>query len=386
MNELLKSVPESYFASVSTLNENLEIGEKPLINMAVGVPDGRAPESVTEKIKSAADDPVNHKYPGFRGRPSFKKAIIDFYKRHYDVVLKDENIAILYGTKSMLVQFPMIFIEPGEGVYLPDPGYADYGAGVNLARGIRYELPLLKENSFLPDYESLDPDELDNARLIYLNYPSNPLGTVATKGFFEETISRFKDTRTKIVHDFAYAAFGYEGPHPSILQSDPEFSTAIEVYSFSKSYNMSGFRSGFAVGNKEMIEAINIYQDHTQTGMWGILQEASITALNEEDDFLIRQNEIFKARKDKVAGALSEAEIPIRPIDGGIFGWIRVPEGFDGESFVEYLLKEASILATPGIPFGSRGRGFIRISLAVDDVDLDECIERLKNISHLWNQ
>lgn len=386
MNELLKSVPESYFASVSTLNENLEIGEKPLINMAVGVPDGRAPESVTEKIKSAADDPVNHKYPGFRGRPSFKKAIIDFYKRHYDVVLKDENIAILYGTKSMLVQFPMIFIEPGEGVYLPDPGYADYGAGVNLARGIRYDLPLLKENSFLPDYESLDPDELDNARLIYLNYPSNPLGTVATKGFFEETISRFKDTRTKIVHDFAYAAFGYEGPHPSILQSDPEFSTAIEVYSFSKSYNMSGFRSGFAVGNKEMIEAINIYQNHTQTGMWGILQEASITALNEEDDFLIRQNEIFKARKDKVAGALSEAEIPIRPIDGGIFGWIRVPEGFDGESFVEYLLKEASILATPGIPFGTRGRDFIRISLAVDDVDLDECIERLKNISHLWNQ
>jgi aspartate/methionine/tyrosine aminotransferase len=386
MNELLKSVPESYFASVSTLNENLEIGEKPLINMAVGIPDGRAPETVTETIKSAADDPVNHKYPGFRGRPSFKKAIIDFYKRHYDVVLKDENIAILYGTKSMLVQFPMIFIEPGEGVYLPDPGYADYGAGVDFARGIRYDLPLLKENSFLPDYESLDPDELDNARLIYLNYPSNPLGTVATKEFFEETISRFKDTRTKIVHDFAYAAFGYEGPHPSILQSDPEFSTAIEVYSLSKSYNMSGFRSGFAVGNKEMIEAINIYQDHTQTGMWGILQEASITALNEEDDFLIRQNEIFKARKDKVAGALSEAEIPIRPIDGGIFGWIRVPEGFDGESFVEYLLKEASILATPGIPFGTRGRDFIRISLAVDDTELDECIERLKNISHLWNQ
>ena len=386
MNELLKAVPESYFASVSTLNENLEIGEKPLINMAVGIPDGRAPESVTETIKSAADDPVNHKYPGFRGRPSFKKAIIDFYRRHYDVELKDENIAILYGTKSMLVQFPMIFIEPGEGVYLPDPGYADYGAGVNLARGIKYDLPLLKENRFLPDYESLDPDELDNARLIYLNYPSNPLGTVATKEFFEETINRFKDTGTKIVHDFAYAAFGYQGRHPSILQSDPEFSTAIEVYSFSKSYNMSGFRSGFAVGNKEMIEAINIYQDHTQTGMWGVLQEASITALNEEDDFLSRQNEIFKARKDKVVGALSEAEIPIRPIDGGIFGWIRVPEGFDGESFVEYLLKEASILATPGIPLGTRGRDFIRISLAVDDVDLDECIERLKSISHLWNQ
>ncbi len=384
MNELLRSVPDSYFATVNTLSDDLDIGEKPLINMAVGVPDGPAPESVTEMVKSAVDDPGNHKYPGFRGRIEFKKAIIDFYRRHYGVELKDENIAILYGTKSMLVQFPMIFIEPGEGVYLPDPGYADYAAGVKLARGVEYELPLLEENDFLPDYDSLEQKELDNARLIYLNYPSNPLGTVAAKEFFDETVRRFKDTGIKIVHDFAYAAFGYEGKHPSILQSDPEFSTAIEIYSFSKSYNMSGFRSGFAVGNKEMIEAINIYQDHTQTGMWAVLQEASIAALNEEDAFLSRQNAIFEARKDKVVGALSEAGIPIRPIEGGIFGWIRVPEGFDGESFVAYLLKEESILATPGIPFGARGKDFIRISLAVEDVQLDDCITRLKSIAHLW--
>ncbi|MCD2136771.1 aminotransferase class I/II-fold pyridoxal phosphate-dependent enzyme [Salinicoccus halitifaciens] len=384
MNELLKSVPDSYFASVNTLSDDLDIGEKPLINMAVGIPDGPAPDTVTETVKSAVDNPENHKYPGFRGRPEFKKAIIDFYRRHYGVELKDENIAILYGTKSMLVQFPMIFIEPGEGVYLPNPGYADYAAGVDLARGVEYELPLLEENDFLPDYDALKQEELDNARLIYLNYPSNPLGTVASKDFFDDTIRRFRDTGIKIVHDFAYAAFGYDNKHPSILQSDPEFSTSIEVYSFSKSYNMSGFRSGFAVGNKEMIEAINTYQDHTQTGMWGVLQEASIAALDEGDEFLLCQNEIFESRKEKVVQALSESGIPIRPIEGGIFGWIRVPEGFDGESFVTYLLKEQSILATPGIPFGSRGKDFIRISLAVEDGKLDECIERFKSIAELW--
>lgn len=147
---------------------------------------------------------------------------------------------------------------------------------------------------------------------------------------------------------------------------------------------MSGFRSGFAVGNKEMIEAINTYQDHTQTGMWGVLQEASIAALNEGDAFLLSQKEIFEARKEKVVQALSESGVPIRPIEGGIFGWIRVPEGFDGESFVTYLLKEESILATPGIPFGSRGKDFIRISLAVEDDKLDECIERFKSIAELW--
>ena len=384
MNELLKSVPESYFASVSTLNANLEIGEKPLINVAVGVPDGSAPESVKQAVKRAVDIMENHKYPGFRGRPSFKAAIIDFYKRHYDVDLKDENIAILYGTKSALVQFPMIFIEPGEGVFLPNPGYADYSAGVSLAKGIEYELPLQKENNYLPDYDSLDQEELDNAKLIYLNYPSNPLGTVASKGFFDETIERFKDTDIKIVHDFAYAGFGFEEKHPSILQSDPDLSTAMEIYSFSKSYNMSGFRAGFAVGNKEMIEAINIYQDHTQTGMWGVLQEAATDALNEEDDFLIAQKDIFKKRKDMVVKELSEVEIPIEPIEGGIFGWIKVPDEFDGESFVKYLLKEESILATPGIPFGSRGKKHIRISMAIEDEQLKECVERLKGIADLW--
>ena len=384
MNELLKSVPESYFASVSTLNEDLEIGEKPLINLAVGVPDGSAPESVKEAVKNAVEITDNHKYPGFRGRPSFKAAIINFYKRHYDVDLKDENIAILYGTKSALVQFPMIFIEPGEGVFLPNPGYADYSAGVSLAKGVEYDLPLLKENDYLPDYDALDQEELDNTKLIYLNYPSNPLGSVASKKFFDETINRFKDTDIKIVHDFAYAGFGFEGKHPSILESDPDLSTAMEIYSFSKSYNMSGFRAGFAVGNKEMIEAINIYQDHTQTGMWGVLQEAAADALNREDDFLIAQRDIFKKRKDMVLKELSEADIPIEPIEGGIFGWIKVPDEFNGESFVKYLLKEESILATPGIPFGSRGRNFIRISMAIEDEHLKECVERLKGIAYLW--
>ena len=384
MNELLKSVPESYFASVSTLNEDLEIGGKPLINLAVGVPDGSAPESVKAAVKNAVEITDNHKYPGFRGRPSFKAAIINFYKRHYDVDLKDENIAILYGTKSALVQFPMIFIEPGEGVFLPNPGYADYAAGVSLAKGVEYDLPLLKENDYLPDYDALDQEELDNTKLIYLNYPSNPLGSVASKKFFDETINRFKDTDIKIVHDFAYAGFGFEGKHPSILESDPDLSTAMEIYSFSKSYNMSGFRAGFAVGNKEMIEAINIYQDHTQTGMWGVLQEAATDALNREDDFLIAQRDIFKKRKDMVLKELSEADIPIEPIEGGIFGWIKVPDEFNGESFVKYLLKEESILATPGIPFGSRGRNFIRISMAIEDEHLKECVERLKGIGYLW--
>lgn len=382
MNELLKSIPPSYFGS--TMSRELEVGELPLLNLAVGIPDGDTPEEILRTVSESVYKPENQRYGVFRGKQSFKEAIIQFYKRQYNVDLDGDNIAILYGTKSGLVQFPMTFIEPGEGVYLPNPGYPDYLAGVRLARGEVYDLPLLKENDFLPDYDSLDRDQLDNARLIYLNYPSNPLGAVATETFFDETVERFKNTRTKIVHDFAYAPFSFDQKHPSILASDKNLECSMEIYSLSKGFNMSGFRVGFAVGNREMVESINVYQDHTQTGMWGVLQDASAEALRHEAEILNHQNDKFKKRREFVETAFANMGIPLNPIKGGIFGWIGVPAGFDGESFTDYLLKEQSILVTPGVPFGSRGEYFIRISLAVGDDVLASVIERFQDIQHLW--
>lgn len=381
-NRLLESIPPSYFGSA--MSKKLEAGKKPVINLAVGIPDQPTPEQVINAVKQSVEQPENQRYGVFRGKASFKEAIIAFYQSEYDVKLAEENIAVLYGTKSALVQFPMTFIEPGEGVYLPNPGYADYEAGVNLARGEVYDLPLHPENHFLPVYDALNPEEVENARLIYLNYPSNPLGAVADKSFFDETINRFKNTKTRIVHDFAYAPFSYSGKHPSILQSDPEFECSMEIYSLSKGFNMSGFRVGFAVGNPEMIESINKFQDHTQTGMWGVLQDAAVAALSSAPDVLPEQQRIFLKRKNYIVSEFEAMGIPLNPIEGGIFGWLPVPEGFDGESFTGYLLKEQSILVTPGIPFGSRGRNYIRISLAVDDADLEELVSRFKEIKDLW--
>ncbi|WP_271400045.1 aminotransferase class I/II-fold pyridoxal phosphate-dependent enzyme [Salinicoccus roseus] len=381
-NRLIESIPPSYFKTA--MASNVEQGPLPLINLAVGIPDGETPGPILDAASDALYNEENQRYGLFRGKQSFKDAIIRFYSDQYGVELVEHNIAILYGTKSALVQFPMLFIEPGEGVYLPDPGYPDYAAGVRLARGEVYDLPLLPENGYLPDYGRLPDDELDNARLLYLNYPSNPLGAVADKEFFDRTVARFKGTKTRIVHDFAYAPFSFEGRHPSMLESDPDLECAIEIYSLSKGFNMSGFRVGFAVGNHEMIEAINTYQDHTQTGMWGVLQDASIAALENAGEILPHQEEKFRRRSDLVIGAFKEMGIPINPIRGGIFGWIRVPEGHDGESFREFLMKEQSILVTPGIPFGSRGSGYIRISLAVSDQMLEDVIYRFGNIRHLW--
>src|SRR5699024_10085646 len=171
---------------------------------------------------------------------------------------------------------------------------------------------------------------------------------------------------------------------PSILESDKNLECAMEVYSLSKGFNMSGFRVGFAVGNKEMVESINVYQDHTQTGMWGVLQDAATEALMHERDILDHQNDLFKKRRANMETSFKNMGIPLNPIKGGIFGWISVPHGFDGESFTDFLLKEQSILVTPGIPFGSLGRNFIRISLAVEDDVLTSVIERFGKIKHLW--
>ena len=380
-SKLLKALSPSYFSSM--MNETLETGSKPLLNFAVGIPDGKTPKVITDAVKTAIDKEENQKYGAFRGKPELKESIKNFYKRTYGVTLEDDNIAILFGTKNALVNFPLAHVDPGAGIMLPNPGYADYITAVELAGARLIDMPLLKENSYLPDFDALS-DELEDTDLIYLNYPSNPLGAAADQTFFDDVIKRFKGSQTEIVHDFAYAAFGYNEKHPSILTSDPNFDTAIEIYSLSKGFNMSGYRIGFAAGNKDMIESINKFQDHTNAGVFGVTQDAAIAALDNADELIPAQNEIFNRRKAFISDALTDLNIPLEPIEGGIFGWIKVPDGFNGESFTKYLLKEQSILVTPGKPFGSRAEDYIRISLAVDDQDLTAFTKRLAEIKNLW--
>ena len=380
-SKLLKALSPSYFSSM--MNETLETGSKPLLNFAVGIPDGKTPKVITDAVKTAIDKEENQKYGAFRGKPELKESIRKFYKRTYGVTLEDDNIAILFGTKNALVNFPLAHVDPGAGIMLPNPGYADYITAVELAGARLIDMPLLKENNYLPDFDALS-DELEDTDLIYLNYPSNPLGAAADQTFFNDVIKRFKGSQTQIVHDFAYAAFGYNEKHPSILTSDPNFDTAIEIYSLSKGFNMSGYRIGFAAGNKDMIESINKFQDHTNAGVFGVTQDAAIAALDNADELIPAQNEIFNRRKAFISDALADLNIPLEPIEGGIFGWIKVPDGFNGESFTKYLLKEQSILVTPGKPFGSRAEDYIRISLAVDDQDLTAFTKRLAEIKNLW--
>ncbi|AID02425.1 aminotransferase class I/II-fold pyridoxal phosphate-dependent enzyme [Staphylococcus xylosus] len=382
ISDRLAQIPDSYFAR--TMGQKVEHGPLPLINMAVGIPDGETPKGIIDCFADALRQPDNQKYVAFHGKDSFKQAIVDFYQRQFQVELdKEDEVCILYGTKNGLVGLPTCIVNPGENVLLPDPGYTDYKAGVLLADA-RPQPLVLEPPYYLPQWDKISKEILLNTRLVYLTYPNNPTGSVATKSVFEEAIERFKGTKTKIVHDFAYSAFGFDAKNPSILQAEGAKDLAVEIFSLSKGYNMSGFRVGFAVGNKDIIQALKKYQSHTHAGMFGALQDAATYALNNYDAFLEEQNITFKRRRDEFEAKLQQADIPFEPMKGGIFLWLRTPRNFDGESFVDYLLQEQSILVAPGIPFGEHGKDYVRISLALDDESLLEAAERIQALKHLY--
>ena len=382
ISDRLAQIADSYFAR--TMGQKVEHGPLPLINMAVGIPDGETPKGIIDCFADALRQPDNQKYVAFHGKDSFKQAIVDFYQRQFQVELdKEDEVCILYGTKNGLVGLPTCIVNPGENVLLPDPGYTDYKAGVLLADAQPQPL-VLEPPYYLPQWDKISKEILLNTRLVYLTYPNNPTGSVATKSVFEEAIERFKGTKTKIVHDFAYSAFGFDAKNPSILQAEGAKDLAVEIFSLSKGYNMSGFRVGFAVGNKDIIQALKKYQSHTHAGMFGALQDAATYALNNYDAFLEEQNITFKRRRDEFEAKLQQADIPFEPMKGGIFLWLRTPRNFDGESFVDYLLQEESILVAPGIPFGEHGKDYVRISLALDDESLLEAAERIQALKHLY--
>ncbi|ANQ65210.1 aminotransferase class I/II-fold pyridoxal phosphate-dependent enzyme [Staphylococcus equorum] len=382
ISDRLAQIPDSYFGK--TMGQKVEHGPLPLINMAVGIPDGETPKGIIDCFSDAIRLPENQKYVAFHGKDSLKQAIVDFYERQYQVELdKEDEVCILYGTKNGLVALPTCIVNPGEHVLLPDPGYTDYLAGVMLADA-QPERLVLKPPYYLPEWDKVDKKVLANTRLVYLTYPNNPTGSVATKAVFDEAVAKFKNTKTKIVHDFAYSAFGFDDKNPSMLQSEGAKDLGVEIFSLSKGYNMSGFRVGFAVGNKDIIQALKKYQSHTHAGMFGALQDAAAYALNHYDDFLEEQNETFKKRRNQFEAKLNEVDIPFEPMKGGIFLWLKTPSKYDGEAFVEYLLQEQSILVAPGIPFGEHGRNYVRISLALDEQALLEAAERIQSLKYLY--
>lgn len=387
-SEKLKSLPTQFFANlVGKVNKAIEDG-RDVINLGQGNPDQPTPKHIVQALQKAVEDPNTHKYSPFRGLLELKEAVCDFYKKEYDVDVDPvREVAILFGAKAGLVELPMCLLNPGDLMLLPDPGYPDYLSGVVLA-GVEYELfPLKAENHFLPDYNAISSDVLDAAKLLYLNYPNNPTGAVANLDFFNQTVKLAKKHEITVMHDFAYGAIGFDGKKPvSFLQADGAKDIGVEMYTLSKTYNMAGWRVGFAVGNPTIIEAINLIQDHLYVSLFPAVQKAAIAALSGDQTCVKKLVARYESRRNAFVDACKQIGWDVTAPKGSFFAWLPVPDGFTSQSFADYLLDAADVAVAPGNGFGKYGEGFIRVGLLMDESRLVEAVQRIGNLGVFKNK
>ncbi|MFG3431100.1 pyridoxal phosphate-dependent aminotransferase [Lysinibacillus fusiformis] len=378
----LQQLPTQFFAAlVQKVNNALEEG-RDVINLGQGNPDQPTPTHIIQALQEAVENPQNHKYSPFRGIAELRQAAADFYKREYDVEIDpDTEVAILGGTKIGLVELPLAVLNPGDTMLLPDPGYPDYLSGVVLG-DVNFEvMPLFAENNFLPDYEALPKEVKEKAKLLYLNYPNNPTGGTATLEFFEETIRFAKEHNIIVSHDFAYGAIGFDGNKPiSFLQANGAKEVGIEMYTLSKTYNMAGWRIGFAVGNADLIAAINLIQDHLFCSQFPAIQHAAAIALTSSQECADELRATYERRRNVLIEEAHRIGWQVTAPRGSFFAWLPVPLGFTSEQFADILLDKADIAVAAGNGFGQYGEGYVRIGLLVSEERLREAMHRIEQL------
>ncbi|NYF25289.1 pyridoxal phosphate-dependent aminotransferase [Sporosarcina sp. JAI121] len=378
----LKNLPPHFFASlVRNVEEALSEG-RDVINLGRGNPDQPTPPHIVKALQEAVEDPATHGYSPFRGTPELKQAVAEFYEREYDVQIDPKTeVAVLFGTKPGLVELPLAIMNEGELLLLPDPGYPDYLSSVSLAN-IKYDLmPLLAKNDFLPDYKALSEEQKKQAKLMYLNYPNNPTSASANIPFFDETVALAKANDIAILHDFAYGGIGFDGVKPvSFLQAEGAKDVGIEMYTLSKTYNMAGWRVGFAVGNAEIIEAISLLQDHLFIDIFPAVQRAAAAALTGRQNCVYELVSLYESRRNVLIAECRRIGWDVVAPTASFFAWLPVPKGYTSESFTNVLLEKADIAVAPGHAFGEHGEGYVRVGLLVEEDRIVEAIARIEKL------
>ncbi|MGZ4112806.1 MAG: aminotransferase class I/II-fold pyridoxal phosphate-dependent enzyme [Tumebacillaceae bacterium] len=383
MAERLTALPTQFFSSmVAKVNKSIAAGHD-VINLGQGNPDLPTPPHIVESLRTEVLDPITHKYSPFSGLFELKQAIAHWYKSEFNVDLDPASeVAILFGGKTGLVEISQCFLNRGDVCLVPDPGYPDYWSGVALAGGEMHMMPLVRENAFLPDYSQIPADKLAKAKLMFLNYPNNPTSATAPLSFYEDTV-RFAEQHNIIVaSDFAYGAIGFDGEKPvSFLQTPGAKEVGVEFYTLSKTYNMAGWRVGFAIGNKDVVAAINLIQDHYYVSLPAFIQRAAITALTQPQDCVYDLAMTYQKRRDVFVGGLRDAGWDVLTPKGSFFTWVPVPKGYTSVQFSDTLLEQAHVMVAPGVGFGASGEGYVRVGLLTSEERLQEAVERMVNIS-----
>ncbi|GAB4405762.1 MAG: LL-diaminopimelate aminotransferase [Thermodesulfovibrionales bacterium] len=377
--ERVKNLPPYLFAAIDRMKQEALSRGVDLIDLSIGDPDIPTPMHIVDAMKKAVERPANHRYPSYEGMLSYREAVADWYKRRFRVMLDPQSeVLSLIGSKEGIGHIPFAFVNPGDVVLVPSPGYPVYPVGTLFAGGESYFMPLTEANNFLPDFSAIPEDVMKRVKLMFLNYPNNPTSAVADRRFYENAVDVAKRYNIIICHDAAYSEIYYDGKKPmSFLEVDGAKEVGIEFHSLSKTYNMTGWRIGFAVGNSEVIAGLGKIKTNLDSGVFQAIQEAAIVALNTDDEPLLRIRKTYQDRRGALYDGLKGLGLHLAKPEATFYLWARVPSGFDSSGFVAHILKEAGVMATPGNGFGGPGEGYVRFALTVPVERIREAVERI---------
>jgi LL-diaminopimelate aminotransferase len=376
----IKTLPPYLFAAIDEMKQKAIARGVDIINLGIGDPDLPTPSPIIERLKQAAADPNNHQYPSYEGLLSFRQAVAGWYKRRFGVVLDPvSEVLTLIGSKEGIGHVPLAFVDPGDIVLVPSPGYPVYSVAASLAGGTPYLMPLLKSNGFLPDLTVIPEDVARRAKLMFLNSPNNPTSVVADKDFFKRVVEFALKHHVIICHDAAYSEIFYDGRRPvSFMEIDGAKDVGIEFHSLSKTFNMTGWRIGFAVGHRQVLAGLGKVKSNLDSGVFQAVQEAGITALESDDRLTDGLRKVYQERRDVLVPGLKQLGLDVDMPPAAFYVWVAVPKGYTSASFTAHLLEKAGIVTTPGNGFGAAGEGYIRLTLTTTKERLTEALERIR--------
>ncbi len=382
-SERIRQLPRYLFAEIDKKIREATNKGVDVIKLGIGDPDTPTPDYIIRRMQEEVAKADNHTYPPDEGLKAFREAVAAYYQKRHGVTLDPETEVLpLIGSKEGIAHIAFCFTDPGDVNLVPDPGYPVYGIGTRFAGGTPHMMPLIKENGFLPVFDDIPAEVAQKGKLMFLNYPNNPTGAVASPGFFEEAVRFAKNHELLICHDAAYSEVAFDDYEPlSFLEVAGGKDVAIEFGSLSKTFNMTGWRIGYAVGCRQAVEALYRFKTNVDSGLFKAIQYTGVEALSnpQMEPFMKELREMYRERRDVVIKGLREEGWPIEPPRGTFYIWAPVPKGYTSQDFVTHLLEETGVVVTPGRGFGEHGEGYFRIALTVDKVRMKEAMERIKN-------
>ena len=383
MAQRLQALPPYLFAELDRQKAVLRAKGVDIIDLGVGDPDLPTPQRIVERMREAVLDPQNHRYPSYEGLRKYREAVSRWYKKRFGVeVDPDHEVLALIGSKEGIAHIPLAFINPGAYSLVPSPGYPVYHAGTVFAGGKSFFMPLVEERGFLPDLGGVPPEVADAATLLFINYPNNPTAAVADKEFFAEVVEFARSYRLIVCHDAAYSEISFDNyTPPSFLEVDDAREVGVEFHSLSKTYNMTGWRLGFAVGNRDILAGLGRAKTNIDSGVFQAIQWAGIEALEGDESDVEEMRAIYQGRRNVMVRGLRAIGLEVTPPRATFYLWVKVPPSHDSVSFASLVLNEAGVVVTPGSGFGAAGEGYVRIALTVPEVRLEEAVARLQRIS-----